>query len=63
MAVLEMHYIPNPVLRQKAKKIRDFKDDDLSRLAKDMVDSMYYYQGVGLAANQIGSLKRIRKDV
>ena len=59
MSVLEMHYIPDPVLRQKAKKIRDFKSQELSRLAQDMVDSMYYYNGVGLAANQIGSLKRI----
>ena len=37
MSVLEMHYIPDPVLRQKAKKIRDFKSQELSRLAQDMV--------------------------
>ena len=59
MAVLSMRYIPDPILREKAKKIKNFADSDLSKLAMDMVDSMYFYNGVGLAANQIGSLKRI----
>lgn len=49
----------DPILREKARKIRDFKDPELRKLADDMIDSMRYYNGVGLAANQIGSLKRI----
>lgn len=54
-----MHYIPDPVLRQKARKVRDLRDPALITLADDMIESMYHYQGVGLAANQVGSLKRI----
>ena len=59
MAVLQMHYIPDPVLRERARKVRDFADPELRKLADDMVESMYHYNGVGLAANQIGSLKRV----
>ena len=59
MAVLQMHYIPDPVLRERARKVRDFADPSLRRLADDMIESMRYYNGVGLAANQIGSLKRV----
>jgi peptide deformylase len=59
MAVLKMRYMPDPVLREKAKKVRGPADDALRTLAADMVDSMYHYAGVGLAANQVGVLKRI----
>ena len=59
MAILSMRYIPDPVLREKAVKIKNLSDSNLSILAKDMIDSMYHYNGVGLAANQIGSLQRI----
>lgn len=59
MAVLQMHYIPHPVLRERARKVRDFADPGLRKLADDMIESMRYYNGVGLAANQIGALKRI----
>ncbi len=59
MAILPMHYMPNPVLREKARKVRDPKDPSLRKLAQDMIESMHHYRGVGLAANQIGSLKRV----
>ena len=59
MATLPMHYIPDPVLREKARKVRDFKDPSLRQLAADLIDSMRDYIGVGLAANQVGSLKRV----
>lgn len=58
MAVLQMRYIPDPVLRERARKVRSF-DPELRRLADDLVDSMRYYKGVGIAANQVGSLKRV----
>jgi peptide deformylase len=54
-----MHYIPNPVLREKARKVRKLDDPGLRKLAYDLIESMDYYEGVGLAANQVGSLKRI----
>lgn len=60
MAILQMHYFGrDSILRQKAHKVRDLNDSALHKLAQDMVDSMYHYNGVGLAANQVGSLKRI----
>jgi peptide deformylase len=59
MAVLKMRYMPDPVLREKARKVRGPADAALRKLAADMVDSMYHYAGVGLAANQIGVLKRV----
>ena len=54
-----MHYIPNPVLRERARKVRNLADPALCKLADDMIESMRYYNGVGLAANQIGSLRRV----
>jgi peptide deformylase len=58
MAALEIVKYPDPVLRQELKDI-DNIDEELKQLALDMADTMYEDQGVGLAANQIGSLKRI----
>lgn len=59
MTVLPMQYIPNPILRERARKVRKFDDPNLRVLADDMIDSMRHYNGVGIAANQVGSLKRI----
>ena len=59
MAVLPMHYIPHAVLRKRARKVRDFSDPALRQFAEDLIDSMRHYNGVGLAANQVGSLKRV----
>ncbi len=44
---------PDPVLRQKAKKITTF-DDSLQDLTNDMLETMYDAPGIGLAAPQIG---------
>ena len=44
---------PDPVLRQKAKRISTF-DDSLQNLAADMLETMYDAPGVGLAAPQVG---------
>lgn len=54
---------PNPVLRQKAKKITEF-DSTLSTLITDMVETMYDAPGVGLAAPQVGeSIQLIVLDI
>ena len=58
MAIRPILELPNPVLRQRAKKIRRI-DSQLMRLAYDMVDTMQHANGVGLAANQVGELKRL----
>lgn len=58
MAVLPIITFPNAVLRQRAKKVREI-DKPLLRLAHDMIDTMHANYGVGLAANQVGVLKRV----
>ncbi len=50
---LPLSYYGNPILRQKVKRI-DLIDDDLRQLAIDMQDTVIAYNGVGLAAPQIG---------
>lgn len=58
MAVLPLRHIPDPVLRQKAKRIRTI-DAALQRLIDDMIETMHAENGVGLAANQVGVLQRV----
>ena len=49
---------PNPLLRQEAKKLKDITSKEID-LSKKMIDIMLKAPGVGLAANQIGILKKI----
>ncbi|MBX5444993.1 peptide deformylase [Sphaerobacter sp.] len=58
MAVLKLVYEGDPRLRQKAVRIRKV-DDDLRRLAADMLETMYAADGVGLAGPQVGVMRRI----
>jgi peptide deformylase len=58
MAVLPIVKVPDPVLRQKAKKIRKV-DASLRKLIDDMIDTMHDAPGVGLAANQVGLAIRL----
>ena len=51
-------YVPNPLLRQKADKIKSVGNDEI-KIAKKMMQIMVEAPGVGLAANQIGILKQI----
>jgi len=48
----------NPVLRKKAVSIENI-DDSIKRLAKDLLDTMYSTNGLGLAAEQIGRTEAI----
>ncbi len=45
-------------MKSRASKVKDF-DEPLKQLADDMMRVMREREGVGLAANQIGRLKRI----
>ena len=54
----EIRTFGDPVLTSRATPVRDF-DESLERLAEDMKRIMHENEGVGLAANQIGRLKRI----
>ncbi|GGG12921.1 peptide deformylase [Paenibacillus abyssi] len=49
---------PDPVLRERAKEVTKF-NANLQKLLGDMADTMYDAEGVGLAAPQIGILKRV----
>jgi peptide deformylase len=54
----EIRTFGDPVLKSRATPVKDF-DESLKRLAEDMIRIMRENEGVGLAANQIGHLKRI----
>ena len=58
MAILPIRQLLDPVLRQKAKKVRRI-DASIQRLIDDMIDTMSDASGVGLAANQVGVLQRV----
>jgi peptide deformylase len=55
---LEMRTFGDPVLKTRAAPVEDF-DEALERLAEEMLATMREQEGVGLAANQVGRLKRI----
>ena len=60
MAILEILTVPHPLL---TKKCRPVEPDDfgpsLRKLVSDMAETMYAAPGVGLAAPQVGDLRRI----
>jgi peptide deformylase len=58
MSLRRVRYYGDPVLRARAKEITEF-DASLADLAADLRETMKAYNGVGLAANQIGVLQRI----
>ncbi len=58
MAVREILEIPHPILRQRARRVRRI-DKRILGLAYDMVETMREASGVGLAANQVGELRRL----
>ena len=49
---------PEPLLREISQPVTEF-DDEFHRLIDDMVETMYLAPGVGLAAPQVGVLKRL----
>ena len=58
MALLEIRFDPDPILREKARRIKTF-DAGLRKLAADMFETMHANNGVGLAAPQIGQSIRL----
>ena len=58
MSVFPIRLYGDPVLRARARPVEEV-DDDLRALADDMIETMQAAEGVGLAANQVGELKRI----
>ena len=58
LALAQIRQYPDPVLRMAGRPVEQF-DDDLRRLVARMVQLMKEASGVGLAATQVGVLRRI----
>lgn len=58
MAVMKIHTVPDPVLRKKAKRVTSV-DKSIQKLIDDMIDTLKYASGAGLAAPQVGVSLRI----
>ena len=58
MAIRNIRYDKDEVLRKRSKEVVEI-DNKIRELALDMVETMYKFDGVGLAAPQVGILKRI----
>lgn len=58
MAIIPIRTIPDPVLRQKSKRVR-FIDSSINKLIENMLETMRSVEGVGLAAPQIGISLRV----
>lgn len=55
--ILEIKKYPDPVLRKKCQEVKEITDE-VKKLGWDMVEAMTENQGIGLAAPQVGELKR-----
>jgi peptide deformylase len=55
---LDIRKFGDPVLKTRAEPVQSF-DESLLRLTKDMLATMRDNEGVGLAATQVGRLKRV----
>lgn len=58
MAILPIYLYGSDMLRQKAKPVKDL-DNETIRLVYDLFETMYASHGIGLAATQVGELKRV----
>lgn len=56
--LLKIQKYPNPVLKKKAEEVKEV-NEEVRGLIRDMFETMYANQGVGLAAPQVGISKRI----
>ena len=58
MAIREIREYGDEILRKKAREVEEV-DDKIRELIEDMIETMHKYNGVGLAAPQVGILKRV----
>jgi peptide deformylase len=56
--VMNIYKYPHPVLREKALPVKNI-DASIQELIDRMAETMYSAGGIGLAANQVGILKRV----
>ena len=50
--------LPNPILKKKCEPVADV-NNEIKKLMKEMLSTMYKAPGIGLAAPQVGISKRI----
>jgi peptide deformylase len=58
VSFLPIYVYNHPILRKKARPVRRV-DEALVKLVDDMFETMHTANGIGLAANQVGSLQRV----
>ena len=58
MAVKKLITVPDEILRKKSQSIEKVSNEE-KKLVKDLLETMYHHKGIGLAAIQVGILKRI----
>jgi len=58
MALLEIRIIGDPILTRTAALVKQV-DEEIVRLARDMVETLHAAPGIGLAAPQVGVAKRV----
>ncbi len=58
MAIREVRKDGDEILSKKCREVEKI-DDKIKELGQDMLDTMYKNDGIGLAASQVGILKRI----
>jgi peptide deformylase len=58
LALAQVRQYPDPVLRMRAREVEDF-DDDLTSLVERMRHLLHDANGLGLAATQVGVLRRV----
>ncbi len=58
MAILNILHFPDPRLRNVAQPVKAV-DDNIRKLADDMLETMYAAPGIGLAATQVNIDKRV----
>ena len=58
MAIREVITYPDDILRKPCTEVTEF-NEELKTLTDDMFDTMYEFEGIGLAGPQVGVNKRI----
>jgi peptide deformylase len=56
--IMKILTFPDPKLREVSEPVKEF-GPELKKLSQDMIETMYDANGIGLAAPQVGELKRM----
>jgi peptide deformylase len=59
MIIENVIQIGNPILKKKSKKVIDINSEETKRVIENLIDSVRYYNLVGMAAGQIGEKLKI----